>query len=100
MISWGVLLICFLFPFLILLNKRIKTLPIPMILICGVVILGFWFEHLMLIGPAMSHGLKTFPIGAFDGLISLGFLGLMAISIRGFMNRFPDVVRLGPREEV
>jgi Ni/Fe-hydrogenase subunit HybB-like protein len=99
LIAWGVLLICFLFPFLILLNKRIKTLPIPMILICGVVILGFWFEHLMLIGPAMSHGVKTLSIGVLDGLISLGFLGLMAISIRWFMNRLPEVVRLAPQEE-
>jgi Ni/Fe-hydrogenase subunit HybB-like protein len=99
LIAWGVLLVCFLFPFLILLNKRIKTLPIPMILICGVVILGFWFEHLMLIGPAMSHGVKKLSIGVVDGLISLGFLGLMAISIRRLMNRLPEVVRRAPQEE-
>jgi hypothetical protein len=99
LIAWGVLLVCFLFPFLILLNKRVKTLPIPMTLICGVVIVGFWFEHLMLIGPAMSHGVKTISIGVLDGLISLGFLGLMAMSIRWLMNRLPDVARFSPRED-
>jgi len=100
LIAWGVLFICFLFPFVILLNKRIKTLPVPMILICGVVIVGFWFEHLMLIGPAMSHGAKALPIGISDGLISLGFLGLMAISIRWMMNRLPEPVKVTPGERV
>jgi len=98
LIAWGVLLICFLFPFLVLLNKRVKTLPIPMILICTVVILGFWFEHLMLIGPAMSHGAKTLSIGVSDALISLGFLGLMAISIRWVMNRLPRAGQVASRE--
>lgn len=99
-IAWGVLLVCFVFPFLILLNKRIKTLPIPMILICGVVILGFWFEHLMLIGPAMNHGVKTLSIGFLDGFITLGFLGLMAMSIRWLMKRLPGPVHAATGERV
>jgi hypothetical protein len=61
-----------------------------MIAICTVVIVGIWLEHLLLLGPAMSHNISSIPLSFADGFISLGFLGLMAIAVRYFLYMFPE----------
>ena len=91
-LAWSVFIVCFVGPFFILLNKDIKTRPIFMIVICSIVIVGIWFEHLLLLGPALSHESQSIPLSFSDGLISLGFLGLMAIAIGYFMKVFPEAM--------
>jgi hypothetical protein len=91
-LAWTVFIICFIGPFFILLNKRIKTKPILMMIICSVVIIGIWLEHLLLLGPALSHEAQSIPISVSDGLISLGFLGLMVIAVGYFLNVFPEAI--------
>ncbi len=91
-LAWIVFIVCFVGPFFILLNKRIKTRPVLMTLICSVVIVGIWLEHLLLLGPALSHDTQSIPLSFSDGLISLGFLGLMVIAIGYFMKIFPEAV--------
>ncbi|MBT8332548.1 MAG: hypothetical protein KJP06_09510 [Deltaproteobacteria bacterium] len=90
-LAWIVFLVCFVGPFFILLNKSIKTKPILMVIICTIVIVGIWFEHLLLLGPALNHGAPTIPLSISDGLISLGFLGLMVIAIGYFLHEFPEI---------
>ena len=89
-LAWTVFIICFIGPFFILLNKRIKTKPILMMIICSVVIIGIWLEHLLLLGPALNHEAQSIPLSVSDGLISLGFLGLMVIAVGYFLNVFPE----------
>jgi len=91
-LAWMVFIVCFVAPFFILLNQRIKTKPVLMLAICSIVIIGIWFEHLLLLGPALSHEAQSIPLSLSDGLISLGFLGLMAIAIGYFMKVFPETV--------
>ncbi len=91
-LAWIVFIVCFVGPFFILLNQRIKTRPVLMTLICSVVIVGIWLEHLLLLGPALSHDTQSIPLSFSDGLISLGFLGLMVIAIGYFMKIFPEAV--------
>jgi hypothetical protein len=91
-LAWTVFIVCFIGPFFILLNQRIKTKPVLMLTICAVVIIGIWLEHLLLLGPALSHETQAIPLSLSDGLISLGFLGLMAIAIGFFMKVFPETV--------
>ena len=91
-LAWIVFIVCFVGPFFILLNQRIKTRPVLMTLICSVVIIGIWLEHLLLLGPALSHDTQSIPLSVSDGLISLGFLGLMVIAIGYFMKVFPEAV--------
>jgi hypothetical protein len=90
-LAWGVFAVCFIGPFIILLNKKIKTMPKAMILICSVIIIGLWLEHLLLIGPTLVLG-TTLPLGVMDGVISLGFLGLMMASVSSFLHQFPELV--------
>jgi hypothetical protein len=112
----------FILPFLILINKRIKTFPKAMIVICSVVIVSIWLEHYLLLGPIYSPDavrlpaviaalspLRTslptnsldairLPFQIADGLIGLGFLGLMAASVAFFLNLFPEVLNPQPSE--
>jgi Ni/Fe-hydrogenase subunit HybB-like protein len=91
-LAWGVFLAGFVLPFFILLNKKIKTRPLAMIVICAAILVAIWLEHLLLVGPALfPHGIGL-PLGVSDGIISLGFLGLMAIAVTSFLNRFPELV--------
>lgn len=89
-LAWFVFIMDFIIPFLILLNKNIKTKPIPMIGLCSLIMVGIWFEHLLLIGPALNPTISSLPLSISDGLISLGFFGLMAFCISVFFCAFPE----------
>jgi hypothetical protein len=91
-LAWTVFIVCFIGPFFILLNQRIKTKPVLMLTICSIVIVGMWLEHLLLLGPALSHDAQAIPLSLSDGLISLGFLGLMAIAVGYFLKVFPETI--------
>ena len=91
-LAWTIFIVCFIGPFFILLNQRIKTKPVLMLTICSVVIVGIWLEHLLLLGPALSHDTQAIPLSLSDGLISLGFLGLMAIAVGTFLKVFPETI--------
>ena len=65
-----------------------------MIILCSVVIIGIWFEHLLLLGPALNPGAESIPLSLADGLISLGFLGLMMIAVTYILGVFPELVRI------
>jgi hypothetical protein len=80
----------FAIPFIVLINRRVKTRPLAMIALCSLAIVGIWLEHLLLLGPAISRGATTLPLGLGDILIFLGFLGLMVISVGRFVRTFPD----------
>jgi Ni/Fe-hydrogenase subunit HybB-like protein len=97
-LAWAVFLVVFILPFLVLLSQRIKTKPIIMIILCSVVGIGMWFEHLLLIAPALSPDAANLPLGYTDGLISLGFLGLMALAVTYFLGLFPELVQVKEKE--
>jgi hypothetical protein len=97
-LAWTVFATGFILPFLILINKRIKTLPIAMIVICSAAIISMWLEHFLLLGPVYSPNVDRLPLHLSDGLISLGFLGLMAVSVAAFLNQFPEVLNPKPLE--
>ena len=65
-----------------------------MIVICSGIIIGIWFEHLLLLGPALSHGATDIPISFLDAFISLGFLGLLAFVVIYFLSMFPELARV------
>jgi Ni/Fe-hydrogenase subunit HybB-like protein len=93
-LAWTVFSVCFIAPFIILLNKKIKTRPVLMMILSAVVIVGIWLEHLLLLGPALSPGVDSLPLALSDGLISFGFLGLMLLAVNFFLRRFPEVARI------
>jgi hypothetical protein len=90
-LAWTVFIVCFIIPFVILLNKKVKSKPLFMIILCSAIIIGFWLEHLLLLAPALSHGVHSLPLGVADGLITAGFLGLMVMAVSFFLKRFPEI---------
>ncbi|KPJ78036.1 MAG: hypothetical protein AMJ54_05585 [Deltaproteobacteria bacterium SG8_13] len=97
-LAWVTFAVSFVLPFFILLNRKIKTMPQFMLVICSVVIIGIWLEHLLLIGPPLSHATLQLPLGISDALISLGFLGLMLASLRFAFTQFPELAHAEKRE--
>jgi hypothetical protein len=91
-IAWTIFILCFVAPFFILLSKKVKTLPKIMAPLCGIIIAGIWLEHLLLLGPPLTHGADRLPLGVSDLVITLGFLALMVASIRWTIRRFPNLV--------
>jgi hypothetical protein len=81
---------CFVIPFIVLLNRKVKTKPVFMIILCSTTIIGIWLEHLLLLGPAINHDAKALPLGLSDILIFLGFMGLMVVSVGKFRRIFPE----------
>jgi hypothetical protein len=92
-LAWAIFVICFIIPFVILLNKKVKSKPIFMVILCSVIIIGFWLEHLLLLAPALSHEVHSLPLSVSDGLITVGFFGLMVIAVSFFLKRFPEFSR-------
>ncbi|MFC1858693.1 hypothetical protein ACFL9U_11815 [Thermodesulfobacteriota bacterium] len=93
-LAWLVFFVSFIVPFIILLNQKIKSNPQAMIVLCVLVIGGIWLEHLLLLGPALSHGTTRLPVGIIDIFMSLGFLAMMAFAVISFLRVFPELVEI------
>ena len=91
-LAWTVFAVCFIGPFLILLNKKIKTVPAAMIVICSIVIIGMWLEHFLLIAPAFHHDVQSLPLSWIDIGVGLGFLGLLGTALGSYMKQFPELL--------
>jgi hypothetical protein len=97
-LAWTIFIVCFIIPFVILLNKKVKSKPVFMVILCSVIIIGFWFEHLLLLAPALSHGAHALSLNVTDGLITVGFFGLMVMAVSYFLRRFPNIAGSGQAE--
>jgi len=99
-LAWAVFLFGFVIPFLILINKKIKTIPGAMIILCLTIIISLWLEHLLLLGPTFFPYATHFPLKLTDGLISIGFVGLMGGSLTVFFNQFPELINRQSAETI
>lgn len=89
-LSWIILLCGFVIPFIILLNKKVKTIPITLSFIAFVAIVGIFFERAVTVLRSLYHEAGAqFPIGIVEILISIGFIGLYGASLLWMMRRAP-----------
>jgi hypothetical protein len=91
-LAWLVFIVCFIIPFGVLINKRVKTMPGFMMVLCGMVILGIWLEHVLLLGPALNPEAAELPLGVVDVLVFVGFLGLMVLAVSFVLKTFPELL--------
>ncbi len=91
-LAWAVFLSAFAVPFLVLINRRVKSMPRAMLALCVLVLTGLWLEHLLLVGPALHPGAVELPVGALDGLVFAGFLGLMVLTVSAMLRIFPELL--------
>jgi len=92
-IAWTVFAVCFVLPFITLINRRIKAVPQAMIGLCSLVIAGMWLEHYLLLGPALEVQTGRFVLTPADFLIGLGFAGLLVATVAGFLKHFPEMLQ-------
>jgi hypothetical protein len=97
-LAWASFILSFVIPFLILINRQVKTNLRFMIGLCSLVLVGIWLEHFLLLGPALSPKADSLPMGITDVLITLGFLGLMVMAVRFALARFPELIPVQQQE--
>ena len=91
-LAWTVFIMAFILPFILLINKRIKTIPAAIMILCCLVIVGLWLELLLLVGPPLNHGAADLPLGMSDAIVFLGFLGLMVMAVAAMLRTFPELL--------
>jgi hypothetical protein len=87
-VAWAVLAMIFAIPFVILLKRKIKTSPLPMMILSGVILTGMWVERLLLVAPSIWEG-EGIPLGFLEIFITAGFGGIMGLGIIYFLGRVP-----------
>ena len=87
-LAWAVLAMTFAIPFVLLLPRKIKTAPLPMMILSAVILAGMWGERFILIAPSIWEG-KGIPLGLLEILITAGFGGIVGLSVICFLNRVP-----------
>ncbi|MEW6667777.1 MAG: hypothetical protein AB1512_21420 [Thermodesulfobacteriota bacterium] len=87
-LAWLVLVTAFGIPFAVLLSRRVKMKPIPMLVLSTLILLAMWLERFLLVAPSLWKG-RAIPLGWMDLVITAGFFGLVALCTLGFLRRFP-----------
>jgi hypothetical protein len=94
-LAYLVLILAFVGPFIILINKKIKMMPKVIRWVALSVLLGIWLERTLLIAPSVVGG-HSFPIGWIEISTTVGFLGLFLLAIQTFWNKYPMVAISNP----
>jgi hypothetical protein len=87
-LSWSVLVVCFILPFLIMLSKNVKRNPKTLFALCMVIVLSMWLERYVLIVPSLWKG-NTAPFGLMEIFITLGFFAGFALTFLYFLKKLP-----------
>jgi hypothetical protein len=89
-LSLAVIVLCFFVPFAGLIGRAPKVKPGVLRFFGALILVGLWLERYMLIHPALRpEGNPVFDYRT--ALIGVGFLGLMLLSVRWFLETFPVV---------
>ncbi|MFQ5682205.1 MAG: hypothetical protein ACE5HC_02935 [Candidatus Binatia bacterium] len=87
-LSWGVLILSSLIPFLVFLSKRAKQIPWILLTVSLLIATGLWLERYVLIAPSIGqHGSLSFSLLEIG--VTLGFLGAAGLSYLFFLKHFP-----------
>lgn len=78
-LSWAVLVLAWIIPFLGLLGRNAKRNPLTLFLVSAMVVIGIWLERYLLVVPSLWHQ-GTLPVGWIELFITLGFFAAFAFS--------------------
>ena len=85
-LSWAVLLLAWVIPFLVLLGRNSKRSPLILLLVSIIVVIGIWLERYVLVVPSLWHE-KTLPFGWVELFITLGFFAAFVFSYLVFTRK-------------
>ena len=89
-LAWTVLFLGFALPFMVLLSRKAKMRRRLMLVVSSIILIGMWLERFLLVAPSLWKG-QDLPLGFSELLISLGFMGLMSLSLLWFFKRFSSL---------
>ena len=95
-LAWTVLMVLFVIPFLVLLFRRIKLNPVLLSAISIWVLIAAWLEKFLLVTPSLVKS-KSLPLGIFEVLIAIGWLGLFAFCVCSFLQKYPVLAVSDPK---
>jgi hypothetical protein len=95
-LAWTVLIVLFVIPFLVLLSRKIKMNPVLMTIVAVWILVAIWLEKFLLVAPALEKS-KSLPLGIFEILITLGWLGLFAFCVLSFLHKYPVLAVSDPK---
>ena len=95
-LAWTVLIVLFVIPFIVLLFRRIKLEPVHLTVISIWILIGIWLEKFLLVTPSMVKS-KSLPLGIFEVLITIGWLGLFAFCVCSFLQKYPVLAVSDPK---
>ncbi len=84
----------FFIPFILLVSRDLKRTPKFLVPVIGLIWFGVWMDKYMLLMPQYSPTRVPFnlvEIGSF-----IGFLGIFALCVRGFLSRYPVAIVSSP----
>jgi Ni/Fe-hydrogenase subunit HybB-like protein len=87
-VAWTVLILSFAIPFVVLLSQKIKMIPAAMLALAALILGGMWLERFLLVVPSLWKE-NFFPFGVVEIAITAGFLGVFALCVIFFLQKFP-----------
>ena len=95
-LAWTVLIVLFLVPFIVLVFRKIKLEPVRLTMISIWILIGVWLEKFLLVTPSIVKS-KSLPLGIFEVLITIGWLGLFAFCVCSFLQKYPVLAVSDPK---
>lgn len=87
-LAWTVLIVSFVFPFIVLISRKVKMRPLLMMVLCSIILVGMWLERFLLVAPSIWRG-ERMPLGFIELFITAGFLGIMVLCLLLFFRKYP-----------
>jgi Ni/Fe-hydrogenase subunit HybB-like protein len=87
-LAWTVLIVSFVFPFIVLISRKVKMRPLLMMVLCSIILVGMWLERFLLVAPSIWRG-ERMPLGFMELFITAGFSGIMALCLLLFFRKYP-----------
>lgn len=94
--TWSVVGLVFVFPFVILLSRQVKTSRLGLSLVSLAILVGMWMERFVLVSPSLWRG-DGIPLGIPEVLMTAGMLSLFTICYTTFLETFPVLAVSDPR---
>jgi hypothetical protein len=94
LIFWGMFIVNFVFPMLILMDKDQKKNPLAIVIIGSIVMIGHWVDIFLLVTPGSLKDGGV--IGLFEVGLFIGFLGLFVFVVLNTLTKAPVVVKSHP----
>ncbi len=87
-LAWVILIASFVLPFFVLLSRKVKLKPVPLLVLSLVILGGMWLERFVLVVPSLWTE-PGIPLGWPEVLVGAGFLGALGLCTLAYLSRFP-----------